>query len=78
MKTKLFPFLKSVSVFILLLFASVKINAQVDLIKKNLDKWRNDYPQEKVYLQTDKSYYVGGEDVWMKAWPNISKPYYLY
>ncbi len=78
MKTKLFSTLKSVSVFILLLFASVKINAQVDLIKKNLDKWRNDYPQEKVYLQTDKSYYVGGEDVWMKAWcTTIDGPTYL-
>lgn len=26
------------------------------------------YPQEKLYVQTDKSYYVGGEDIWFRAY----------
>ena len=25
-------------------------------------------PQEKVFLQTDKSSYLAGETIWMKAW----------
>lgn len=78
MKTTLLSFLKSIAVFFLLLFASLKINAQADVFKRNLDKWRDDYPQEKVYLQTDKSYYVAGEDMWMKAWcTTIDGPTYL-
>ncbi len=61
-----------------ILIISSRINAQVDLIKSNLDKWRTDYPQEKVYLQTDKSYYVGGEDIWIKTWcTTIDGPTYL-
>ena len=29
---------------------------------------KNNYPQEKVFLQTDKSWYFPGETIWMKAW----------
>ncbi|WP_139366996.1 MG2 domain-containing protein [Sediminibacterium ginsengisoli] len=28
----------------------------------------SNYPQEKVFLQTDKAQYVAGETIWMKAW----------
>jgi hypothetical protein len=31
-------------------------------------KFRNDYPQEKVFLQTNKSHYLSGETIWIKAW----------
>ena len=78
MKTKILSTLKSVAVFTFLLFIAIQTNAQADLIKKNLDKWRNDYPQEKIFLQTDKSYYVGGEDIWMKTWcTTIDGPTFL-
>jgi hypothetical protein len=30
--------------------------------------FKNQYPQEKVFLQTDKDYYFAGETIWMKAW----------
>lgn len=33
-----------------------------------LGKFREDYPQEKVYLQTDRDQYIAGETIWMKAW----------
>jgi hypothetical protein len=33
-----------------------------------LAKFKNNFPQEKVFLQTDKSYYFPGESIWMKAW----------
>lgn len=26
------------------------------------------YPQEKLYVQTDKPYYIGGEDIWFRAY----------
>lgn len=33
-----------------------------------LAKFKNNFPQEKVFLQTNKSYYFPGETIWMKAW----------
>lgn len=27
-----------------------------------------DYPQEKVFLQTNQTYFASGETIWMKAW----------
>lgn len=52
--------------------------SQVDELKKALDTWRNDYPQEKVYLQTDKSYYTANEEIWIKAWCTTTEgPTYL-
>lgn len=36
------------------------------------------YPQEKVFVQTDKSYYFPGETIWMKAWCTLDgAPTYL-
>lgn len=32
---------------------------------------RENYPQEKVFLQTDKTQYFTGETIWMKAWCTI-------
>lgn len=41
-------------------------------------KFRNDYPQEKIFLQSDKSQYLAGETVWMKAWCSAdAMPTYL-
>ena len=45
-----------------------------DLITKianQLNNWASDHPQEKVYLQTDKSYYAAGEDIWFKAYVTV-------
>ena len=33
-----------------------------------LQKFRANYPQEKVFVQTDKDSYLSGETIWMKAW----------
>lgn len=38
-----------------------------DKLIDGLDTWRNTYPQEKVFLQTDRNRYAGGEIVWFKA-----------
>ena len=42
--------------------------AQNQPSKELLEKWSADNPQEKVFLQTDKNQYFGGETIWMKAW----------
>jgi hypothetical protein len=33
-----------------------------------IERFRADYPQEKVYLQFDKPYYSIGDDIWFKAY----------
>jgi hypothetical protein len=40
----------------------------ISKIIARLDKWLQDHPQEKVYLQLDKPYYAAGDDVWFKAY----------
>jgi hypothetical protein len=40
---------------------SAKVTAK---LKEHQDK----YPQEKLFLQSDKSQYLAGETIWMKAW----------
>jgi MG2 domain len=64
--------------FLSLLLLPLFCICQPDITKSSLDKWRTDYPQEKVFLQTDKSFYAANEDVWMKAWcTTIEGPSYL-
>jgi hypothetical protein len=36
-----------------------------------LDKWSENYPVEKVYLQLDKPYYAVGDDIWFKAYVTL-------
>ena len=38
------------------------------LIYARFERQVNDFPQEKVYVQTDKPYYSAGEDIWFKAY----------
>ncbi|HSC40285.1 MAG TPA: MG2 domain-containing protein, partial [Chitinophagaceae bacterium] len=41
-------------------------------------KLRSEYPQEKVFLQADRTYYLSGETIWMKAWCTLEgAPSYL-
>ncbi len=43
-------------------------NELIQKIKANLRIWLEDYPQEKVYLQTDKPFYAPREDIWFKVY----------
>lgn len=56
-----------------------QLHAQQSLTTDSaLKKMRTEYPQEKVFLQTDKSQYVAGETIWMKAWCMLDgSPTYL-
>ncbi len=55
-----------------LLSLSISLAAQNPISTKQLQEKSDTYytalPQEKVYLQLDKSYYLPGETVWMKAY----------
>lgn len=47
-------------------------------IVDGLDYWANQFPQEKVFIQTDKKQILQGEDVWFKAWCTYNgKPTFL-
>lgn len=54
-----------------LLFSSFITNAQEDAaqkIEKVLTDWAAKQATEKVYVHTDKPYYVAGDTIWMKAY----------
>lgn len=69
--------------FILLLTSiSVTISAQNTLKNNRIDSvlnaFKDDYPQEKVFVQTDREAYFTGETIWMKAWCTLEGvPSYL-
>lgn len=37
-------------------------------ITDKLNNFSSNYPQEKVHIQTDKPYYIAGEEIWVKAY----------
>lgn len=56
---------------LLLVIITVGFIVQDDPLKKllvQLEKFRNDYPQEKVHLHLDKPYYAIGDNIWFKAY----------
>ncbi|RYY48499.1 MAG: hypothetical protein EOO06_10080 [Chitinophagaceae bacterium] len=66
--------------FCSLFFAAITVQAQKNAltIDTALAAFKNQYPQEKVFLQTDKDFYIAGETIWMKAWCLLEEaPTYL-
>lgn len=62
-----------ISILFLLACAVLSVHAQnkndiIDNIKKNLEEQLELYPQEKVYLHTDKPAYISGESIWLRAY----------
>ena len=55
-------------VLILFLMAGIDQQAQAQQLDSVLAIAETNFPREKVYLQTDKSVYAGGETVWFKAY----------
>ena len=62
--------MKPLSVFVLLFVPINFVLAQTPGTSPDsaLAAFKNNYPQEKVFLQTDKAWYFPGETIWMKAW----------
>ena len=56
--------------FLLSVFCSFfsALQAQEANVKKAFESILKNYYQEKVYLHTDKPYYISGEDIWFKAY----------
>jgi len=54
--------------FVLPAMAQSQGNLLTDSIKKNFVMQSILFPQEKVYVQNDKPYYVTGEDIWFRAY----------
>jgi len=42
--------------------------SQLEINDQKLETYQTYYPQEKVYIHHDKSYYVSGETLWFKAY----------
>ncbi|GAA4802020.1 hypothetical protein GCM10023231_33650 [Olivibacter ginsenosidimutans] len=45
----------------------------LDRLLRKLETYQKNYPQERVYLHTDRSYYQSGEDIWFKAYITVSQ-----
>lgn len=62
------------------LFSFAFISKSVDPVDKivtALQRWTDNNPQEKVYLHTDKPYYVVGDTIWFKAYVTIGSKHQL-
>lgn len=56
---------------VLMLALVAFIHPQSDLtgeLKSHLERWRNNYSPEKVYLHHDKPYYAAGQQLWLKGY----------
>ena len=66
---------KIIALTVFFILAATGLRAQrIDSLLAILDQY---YPQEKIYLQMDKSYYNAGETIWFKAYlkaDNFPKP----
>ena len=72
----------AIPVFSVLLVAAAfsftqKDNDPVEKLVASLQKWTETQPQEKVYLHTDKPYYMVGDTIWFKAYVTIGSKHQL-
>lgn len=66
------------SFVIIICFCIVKAVGQKLSIDSAVSNLAINYPQEKVFLQSDKAIYTWGETIWMKAWCILdNRPTYL-
>ncbi|WP_147381175.1 hypothetical protein [Parabacteroides sp. AM08-6] len=56
-----------ISMLMISLFCNASDEVLPDSIAIRFNKQLQLYPQEKLYVQTDKPYYIGGEDLWFRA-----------
>src|SRR6478735_8481803 len=64
-------FLKLVTVLTIITGSSLLLSAQDEFtatLQKNFEEYRMRALQEKVFLHTDKSFYLAGEILWFKAY----------
>jgi TonB-dependent SusC/RagA subfamily outer membrane receptor len=49
-------------------YSFAPMEGPIERLSKQLAKWADEYPVEKVYLQFDKPNYAAGDDIWFKAY----------
>jgi hypothetical protein len=78
MKTITLP-VKLIVLFALLLVAGFTRGSDdpIDKLVSALQKWADNNPQEKIYLHTDKPYYLIGDTIWLKAYVTIGSRHQL-
>jgi hypothetical protein len=54
-----------------------KADDPMDKIVASLQQWFEAHPQEKVYLHTDKPYYLVGDTIWFKAYTTVGSAHQL-
>jgi len=42
-------------------------------VLRHLETYQKNYPQEQIYLHTDRSYYQANDDIWFKAYVTVSQ-----
>ncbi|MGY3054004.1 hypothetical protein ACVWYG_002206 [Pedobacter sp. UYEF25] len=52
-------------------------DSPIEKIISSLENWTQTNPQEKVYLHTDKPYYLVGDTIWFKAYVTIGNKHQL-
>lgn len=72
----------AIPAFFLLLVVGIvsftpKDNDPVEKLVAALQKWTDTQPQEKVYLHTDKPYYVVGDTIWFKTYVTVGSKHQL-
>ena len=54
---------------VFILTAATSLLAQdIDAIAARIDLQRQEFPQEKIHLMTDRSDYLAGDTIWLRAW----------
>lgn len=43
------------------------VGVRAESLLKRFEAQRLEYPQEKIYVHTDRSYYMGGDTIWLRA-----------
>lgn len=59
-------------IFVFLTLALVSFSLSEDVLEKivaGFKKYLQEFPQEKIYLHTDRPYYTNGDTIWLKAYP---------
>ncbi len=69
-KTRYITVLTGCLMAVLLAFIP-KADDPLDKVAATLQQWFNAHPQEKVYLHTDKPYYLVGDTIWFKAYVTV-------
>src|ERR1700680_3647768 len=61
--------LKTLIICLLLMHSGIGSHAQVlEIIQKNFQRYNDHILQEKIFVHTDKSFYLAGEILWFKMY----------